>query len=51
MLQSRLGRDVAFKLHPIEPLNIVLGICFDESVKFAIGDAIEDPPVRADILR
>jgi hypothetical protein len=40
---------VALKLHPIEPLNILLPVGFDERVQFAIRDAVEHPSVYAHI--
>ena len=47
VFQLWLCRKVAFKLYPIEPLNILLTICLDEGVQFTIRYAIERPSVRA----
>ena len=46
-----LAREIAFKLHPVETLDIFLRIGIDERVQFAIGDVVEIPAIRADILR
>src|SRR5713226_8642505 len=40
MFQFWLGGERAFEWHPIEPLYILLPICLDERVQFAIGNAI-----------
>ena len=41
---------VGFKLHPVEPLHILLPICIHKRVEFAICNVIEHPSVRADVL-
>jgi hypothetical protein len=43
VFQLWLCRKVAFKLYPIEPLNILLTICLDEGVQLTIRYAIERP--------
>jgi len=45
-----LGRQVTLKLDPVQALDIFLGVGFDEGVKFAIGDAVKDEAVGADVL-
>ena len=46
-----LAREIAFELHSVKTLNIFLRIGIDERVQFAIGDVVEIPAIRADILR
>jgi len=51
VFQVGLGRQVAFKLHPVEPLNILPGIGIDEGMQFAICHVIEHPAISAHVLR
>src|SRR6266436_1629387 len=50
VFQLWLCRKIAFKLYPIEPLNISPTICLDEGVQLTIRYAIERPSVRANVL-
>ena len=40
MMQVWLGWEIAFELHPIESLHVLLSVGLDERVQFAIGDII-----------
>ena len=51
VFQPGLGRQVAFKLHPVEPLHILLWIGIDEGMQFAICHVIEHPAISAHVLR
>jgi len=50
VMQLRPAWNVALELHPVEPLNIFPRIGFDEHMYLTIGNVVEDPTVRADIL-
>ena len=47
----RLAGEISFELHSVETLDIFLRIGIDERVQFAIGDVVEIPAIRADVLR
>ena len=47
---AKSGRRQVFELHPIETLDIPALICLNERVQFAICDAIQYPPVCANLL-
>src|SRR5580704_3068187 len=48
--QIRTARQIAFKLDPVQPLNVLMRIRFHESVQFTICDAVEYPAICSDIL-
>ncbi len=45
MVQVWLARKIAFELHPIKLLYLLLLVGINEAVQLAIGNAIEDPAV------
>jgi len=42
--------EIAFELNPIEMLDAVLRVGFDEGVEFAVGNAVENKACGADVL-
>jgi hypothetical protein len=51
MLQLWPRRQIAFKLHPVEPLNLFLRIHIDKCVQFAIRHDVKYPALCIHILR
>src|ERR1700746_2448752 len=50
MCEVRLAGKIAFELHPVKALDILFCIGVHESVQFAIGEVIQIPAVRSDVL-
>jgi hypothetical protein len=49
-MHLRCPRKVALKLYPIQPLDVLRGICLNESMQLAIGKLIERPANPAGVL-
>jgi hypothetical protein len=49
MMQLPLGRQMAFELHPVKPLDLPLAVGLDKGVQFAIRNPIKDSTICANV--
>ena len=50
MCEVGLAGKIAFELHPIKTLDILLRVGIDENMQFTIGDVVQVPAVRSHVL-
>ena len=50
MREVGLAGEIAFELHPVQTLDILLRVRINERVQFAISDVVQIPAIRTHVL-